>query len=162
MRSRSINSNIKQAYNSLTLESRTKLSNDKAKLEQRVSQLEEGSAGNKISVTNQATAKIEDEDDEDVDLFESDSEDEEAKAEKERITQERLKAYYEKKSKKPALVAKTNVLLDLKPWDDETDMDAMLQAAKSITKEGLVWGASKLVPVGYGITKWQLMCVVEV
>ena len=103
----------------------------------------------------------EEEDDEDVDLFGSDSEDEEAKAEKERVTAERLKAYHEKKAKKPALIAKTSVLLDIKPWDDETDMDEMLKCAKSITKEGLVWGASKLVPVGYGINKLQLMCVVE-
>ena len=71
-----------------------------------------------------------------------------------------MKAYHEKKSKKPALIAKTSVLLDIKPWDDETDMNEMLKAAKSI-KEGLVWGASKLIPVGYGINKLQLMCVVE-
>lgn len=34
------------------------------------------------------------------------------------------------------------------PWDDETDMDAMLKAVKSVEMEGLVSGASKLVPVG--------------
>merc|ERR1711926_22572 len=100
-----------------------------------------------------------DDDDDDVDLF--GSSDEEESEEKKRITEERLKAYHEKKSKKPALIAKTSVLLDIKPWDDETDMDAMLKAAKSIEKEGLVWGAHKLVPVGYGINKLQLMCVVE-
>lgn len=27
--------------------------------------------------------------------------------------------------------------------------------------DGLVWGASKLVPVGYGINKLQIICVVE-
>ena len=47
------------------------------------------------------------------------------------------------------------------PWDDETDMDAMLKACKSVEMDGLVWGANKLVPVGYGINKLQLMCVVE-
>ena len=124
-------------------------------LETRVSSLEKG--GN--AGAQAATQK--EEEDEDVDLFGSDSEDEDAKAEKERITQERLKAYHEKKSKKPALIAKTSVLLDIKPWDDETDMGEMLKCAKSISKEGLVWGASKLVPVGYGINKLQLMCVVE-
>ena len=124
-------------------------------LETRVSNLEKGgNAGAKA-------ASQKEEEDEDVDLFGSDSEDEDAKAEKERITQERLKAYHEKKSKKPALIAKTSVLLDIKPWDDETDMGEMLKCAKSISKEGLVWGASKLVPVGYGINKLQLMCVVE-
>jgi len=107
-----------------------------------------------------APAKEEEEDDDDVDLFGSD-EDEEEDAEKARITAERLKAYHERKAKKPALIAKTNVLFDVKPWDDETDMDEMLKACKSIEKEGLVWGASKLVPVGYGINKLQIMCVVE-
>ena len=77
------------------------------------------------------------------------------------VREERLKAYAEKKSKKPALIAKTSVLLDVKPWDDETDMDAMLKAVKTIEKDGLIWGASKLVPVGYGINKLQVLCVVE-
>merc|ERR1712027_274615 len=100
-----------------------------------------------------------DEDDDDVDLFgDDDDEDDEEKA---RVTAERLEAYAAKKSKKPALIAKTSVLLDCKPWDDETDMDKMLECAKTIEKEGLVWGAHKLVPVGYGIKKLQLMCVVE-
>ena len=34
-------------------------------------------------------------------------------------------------------------------------------AVKSIEMDGLLWGASKLVPVGYGINKLQVMCVVE-
>merc|ERR1712121_333179 len=108
-----------------------------------------------------AAAAADEDDDDDVDLFGSDDDDEETAAEKERITAERLKAYAEKKAKKPALIAKTSVPFDVKPWDDETDMNEMLKICKSIEKEGLVWGASKLVPVGYGINKLQLMCVVE-
>merc|ERR1712168_260701 len=98
-------------------------------------------------------------DDDDVDLFGSDEEEDDE--EKKRITEERLKAYAEKKAKKPALIAKTSVLLDVKPWDDETDMEAMKKACKSIEMDGLVWGATKLVPVGYGINKLQIMCTVE-
>merc|ERR1711990_905213 len=93
------------------------------------------------------TASKDDDDDDDVDLFGSDEESDDE--EKKRITEERLKAYHEKKSKKPKVIAKTSVLFDVKPWDDETDMDAMLKEVKSIEMEGLVWGASKLVPVGY-------------
>merc|ERR1739845_307677 len=99
------------------------------------------------------------EDDDDVDLF--GSSDEEDDEEKKRITEERLKAYHEKKAKKPKVIAKTSVLFDVKPWDDETDMDAMKEACKSIEMDGLVWGATKLVPVGYGINKLQIMCTVE-
>lgn len=50
-------------------------------------------------------------DDDDFDLFGSDEEDEEAA----RIKQERLDAYAAKKSKKPTLIAKSSILLDVKP-----------------------------------------------
>merc|ERR1739845_106486 len=100
-----------------------------------------------------------DDDDDDVDLFGSDDEEEDAEAAK--VREERLAAYAAKKSKKPALIAKTSVLLDVKPWDDETDMDEVLKSVKTIEMEGLVWGANKLVPIGYGIKKLQVMCVVE-
>merc|ERR1712122_107136 len=100
----------------------------------------------------------EDEDDEDVDLFGSDDEEEDEEAAK--IREQRLAAYAEKKSKKPALIAKTSVLLDVKPWDDETDMDALTTAVKSVEMDGLTWGATKYVPVGYGIKKLVVMCTV--
>merc|ERR1712059_237370 len=70
-------------------------------------------------------------------------------------------AYNEKKAKKPKVIAKTSVLLDVKPWDDETDHEAMLASVKSIEMDGLTWGASKLVPIGYGIKNLQVMCTVE-
>jgi len=110
--------------------------------------------------TPKAAPAADDEDDDDVDLFGSDSESDNDE-EKNKVREERLAAYHAKKSKKPAVIAKTSVVLDIKPWDDETDMDAMLKQVKTITKEGLVWGASKLVPVGYGINKLRIMLVVE-
>jgi elongation factor 1-beta len=45
--------------------------------------------------------------------------------------------------------------------DDETDMKALEESVRSIEKDGLVWGASKLVPVGYGIKKLQINLVIE-
>lgn len=107
--------------------------------------------------TTQASAAAADDDD-DVDLFGSDEEDD---AEADRIREERLAAYAAKKSKKPALIAKSSILLDVKPWDDETDMKKMEEEVRSIVMDGLLWGASKLVPVGYGINKLQIMCVIE-
>merc|ERR1711972_964769 len=98
-------------------------------------------------------------DDDDVDLFGSDEEEDDE--EKKRITEERLAAYAAKKAKKPALIAKTSVLLDVKPWDDGTDLDEMLKCVKSIEMDGLVWGANKKIPIGYGISKLQVMCTVE-
>jgi len=104
-----------------------------------------------------APSKKEESDDED--LFASDNEEESAEAEK--IKAERIAAYAAKKSAKPALIAKSNVILDVKPWDDETDMKQMEKLVRGIEMSGLLWGASKLVPVGYGINKLQISCVVE-
>ncbi|XP_047198982.1 eukaryotic translation elongation factor 1 delta b (guanine nucleotide exchange protein) isoform X1 [Hippoglossus stenolepis] len=98
----------------------------------------------------------EEEDDDDIDLFGSD-EDEEA----ETLKQQRLKEYAERKSKKPTLIAKSSILLDVKPWDDETDMVKLEECVRSVQADGLLWGTSKLVPVGYGIKKLQIACVVE-
>jgi len=51
--------------------------------------------------------------------------------------------------------------LDVKPWDDETDLGAMEQLVRSIEADGLVWGPSKLIPVAFGVRKLQIGCVVE-
>ena len=77
------------------------------------------------------------------------------------MKQERLEAYAAKKAKKPALIAKSNIILDVKPWDDETDMAEVEKMVRSIEADGLLWGASKLVPLAYGIKKLQISCVVE-
>jgi len=97
-------------------------------------------------------------DDDDFDPFASDEE-EDAEAEKAKAA--RVAAYQEKKSKKPALIAKSNVILDVKPWDDETDMKELENCVRKIECDGLKWGASKLVPLAYGIKKLQIVCVVE-
>jgi len=97
-------------------------------------------------------------DDDDVDLFGDDDEDD---AEAERLKAERVAAYNAKKANKPKAAAKSVVTLEVKPWDDETDMAALEKSVRSIEQEGLVWGASKLVAVGYGIKKLQITLVVE-
>ncbi|KAI1113657.1 hypothetical protein F5Y14DRAFT_451851 [Nemania sp. NC0429] len=98
-------------------------------------------------------------DDDEVDLFGSDDEEEDAEAV--RVREERLAAYREKKAAKPKTTAKSVVTLEVKPWDDETDMAALEASVRSIEKDGLVWGASKLVPVGFGIKKLQITLVIE-
>ncbi|KAM3071189.1 Translation elongation factor 1 beta [Clarireedia jacksonii] len=99
------------------------------------------------------------EDDEDVDLFGSDDEEEDAEAA--RVREERLAEYKKKKEGKTKPAAKSVVTMDVKPWDDETDLAAMEAAVRAIEKDGLVWGASKLVPIGFGIKKLQITLVVE-
>ncbi|XP_037805903.1 probable elongation factor 1-delta isoform X2 [Lucilia sericata] len=99
------------------------------------------------------------EDDDGVDLFASDSDEESEEAA--RIREERLAAYAAKKSKKPVLIAKSSLVLDVKPWDDETDLQEMENLIRKISTDGLLWGASKLVPVAFGISKLSISCVVE-
>ena len=69
----------------------------------------------------------------------SSQEDEEAA----RVREERLAAYAAKKVSKPGPIAKSQIMLDVKPWDDETDMKALEDAVRTIEMDGLKWGASK-------------------
>jgi len=109
-------------------------------------------------VKKEVVVEEEEDDDDDVDLFGSDDEEEDAEAA--RIRESRLKAYAEKKSKKVGPIAKSSILLDIKPWSDETDHKAMEEEIRKITMEGLTWAASKLVPLAYGIQKLQILCIV--
>lgn len=40
-------------------------------------------------------------------------------------------------------------------------MAKLEECVRSVQADGLLWGLSKLVPVGYGIKKLQIACVVE-
>ena len=43
----------------------------------------------------------------------------------------------------PAVIAKSNIILDVKPWDDETDMKEMERLVRSIEMDGLLWGTGQ-------------------
>nr|XP_034491104.1 elongation factor 1-delta isoform X1 [Marmota flaviventris]XP_034491109.1 elongation factor 1-delta isoform X1 [Marmota flaviventris]XP_034491114.1 elongation factor 1-delta isoform X1 [Marmota flaviventris] len=145
-----------------------------ARLEARLSVLEKSSPAHRATApqtqhvspmrqveppAKKAATPAEDDEDNDIDLFGSGDEEEDKEAA--RLREERLRQYAEKKAKKPLLVAKSSILLDVKPWDDETDMAQLEACVRSIQLDGLVWGGSQLVPVGYGIRKLRIQCVVE-
>jgi len=93
--------------------------------------------------------------DDDFDLFEQTEEDKAAiEAELKRKAEEAMKAAKAKGQ------ARSQIVLDVKPWDDETPMDKLEQAVRAIEMDGLVWGEGKLVPVGYGIKKLRIIVVV--
>ncbi|KAI0524020.1 hypothetical protein KFK09_003384 [Dendrobium nobile] len=94
-------------------------------------------------------APVDQDDDDDIDLFGKETEEEKKAVEEREAT---VKASRKKKES-----GKSSILLDVKPWDDETDMQKLEAAVRSVKMEGLLWGASKLVPVGYGIKKLQIM-----
>jgi elongation factor 1-beta len=111
-----------------------------------------------VTVNPAKAPAAEEEEDEDVDLFGSDEEED---PEAVRIREERLAEYRKKKEGKVKPAAKSIVTMDVKPWDDETDMVALEAAVRGIEKDGLVWGASQLIAVGFGIKKLQINLVVE-
>ncbi|BBG96326.1 Translation elongation factor EF1B/ribosomal protein S6 family protein [Prunus dulcis] len=112
----------------------------------------EGSAPITEEAVATPPASAAEDDDDDVDLFGEETE-EEKKAAEERAAS--IKASTKKKES-----GKSSVLLDVKPWDDETDMKKLEEAVRSVQIEGLHWGASKLVAVGYGIKKLQIMLTI--
>jgi elongation factor 1-beta len=93
-----------------------------------------------------------DEDDDDLDLFGDETEEEKAAAEKREADK--------KKSTKPKVVGKSSIVMDVKPWDDETDMAKLEEAVRAVEMEGLHWGASKLVTVVAGIKKLSIMMTI--
>ncbi|CAN6200154.1 unnamed protein product [Urochloa humidicola] len=98
-----------------------------------------------------AEAAKDDDDDDDLDLFGDETEDDKKAAEERAAS---------KASAKKKESGKSSVLMDVKPWDDETDMKKLEEAVRSVQMEGLTWGASKLVPVGYGIKKMTIMLTI--
>ncbi|KAF8670381.1 hypothetical protein HU200_050683 [Digitaria exilis] len=108
-------------------------------------------AGSAAPAAEAAKVCSDDDDDDDLDLF-GDETEEDKKAADERAA---AKASAKKKES-----GKSSVLMDVKPWDDETDMKKLEEAVRSVQMEGLTWGASKLVPVGYGIKKMTIMLTI--
>ncbi|CAF3056391.1 unnamed protein product [Rotaria sp. Silwood2] len=126
-------------------------------LKRRVEQLESNqqSTSGKPIESQPAAANTDDDDNNDIDLFGSDDE------EQSEETKKRLADYTAKKANKENIIAKSTIVLDVTRWDDETDIEAMEKAVRSVEADGLVWGQSKLVPVAYGVKKLQIRCVVE-
>merc|ERR1712123_183791 len=65
-----------------------------------------------------------------------------AAAEEERIKAERIAAYNARKSakgeKKGKIVAKSSIMIDIKPWDDETCMKELEDNIRTIEMDGLL------------------------
>eukprot|EP00008_Paramoeba_atlantica_P010493 CAMPEP_0201493012 /NCGR_PEP_ID=MMETSP0151_2-20130828/35739_1 /ASSEMBLY_ACC=CAM_ASM_000257 /TAXON_ID=200890 /ORGANISM="Paramoeba atlantica, Strain 621/1 / CCAP 1560/9" /LENGTH=203 /DNA_ID=CAMNT_0047880135 /DNA_START=55 /DNA_END=666 /DNA_ORIENTATION=+ len=95
------------------------------------------------------------EEDDDVDLFGDVTEEEQAALEA------RKKEEETKKKAKPAVIAKSNIVIDIKPWDDTTDLEALMKKLRAIDKDGLVWGAHRLDTIAFGIKKLKVMIVIE-
>ncbi len=66
------------------------------------------------------------------------------------------------KKEKPALVAKSLIVIDVKVWEPEQDLDALAARILLIEKDGLFWKTEyKLVDVAFGVKKITIGMVVE-
>eukprot|EP01040_Poterioochromonas_malhamensis_P014172 gene14172-15670_t len=122
-------------------------------------------AGSAAAAAPAPAAATESKKDDDLDLFGDDDEDGETaeeraatKARKERMeTARRLKEEKdakEGKKKKAKEVEKSLIVLEVKPWEADTDLEAVWKKIIEFQKEGLSWGANfKLEPVAFGVKK---------
>jgi len=126
--------------------------------EERASWGSSSPANTAAEVPHSSEAKQEKAKEDDFDLF-GDDENDEHEQEIERRAQEQLaRAAAKKKAEGKHVVLKSAVVIDVKPWEDTTDMVEMERKIREIQMEGLEWKASKLVAIGYGIKKLSISC----
>ena len=65
------------------------------------------------------------------------------------------------KKEKEKGVEKSLVVLEVKPWEADTDLKKVWELIKEYKQDGLSWGESyKLEPVAYGIMKLVMTCTI--
>ncbi|KAG7387591.1 Elongation factor 1-beta [Phytophthora pseudosyringae] len=101
----------------------------------------------------------EDEDEDDDDMFGDDDEDEDEAAKA--LAAKRAEAAKAAKKEKKKPVERSQVVIEVKPWEAETDLEELAAKIKALPVEGLTWGEGhKLVPVAFGIKKLLVQCVI--
>ena len=66
------------------------------------------------------------------------------------------------KDKKKAVIAKTLIVWEVKPWEAETNLDDMAKLILAIKIDGLEWKTEyKKEPVAFGVFKLVIGAVVE-
>ena len=97
-------------------------------------------------------------DDDEMDLFGDDPEADAAAAEALKKKAEEAKT----KKKKAAPIAKSLIIWEVKPWGEDTDLNALADKILGIEMDGLFWKTEwKKEPVAYGIFKIQIGATVE-
>ncbi|ETV76085.1 hypothetical protein H257_09629 [Aphanomyces astaci] len=100
-------------------------------------------------------------DDDDDDLFGDDDDDEEAEAAAKEAAKKRADAAKAGKKEKAKPVERSQVVIEVKPWEAETDLLDLAAKIKALQINGLTWGEGhKLVPVAYGIKKLLVQCII--
>eukprot|EP01046_Picozoa_sp_COSAG06_P034566 COSAG06_NODE_3632_length_5096_cov_4.608765_1_plen_193_part_00 len=104
------------------------------------------------------------EEDDGGDLWGDDDDDEAADEENEKRLAAIAEAHRQKKlaaGKLKVVINMSKVILDVKPWDDETNMkelEALVRGIKHATNpKAIDWQAGQLEDIGYGIKKLRIM-----
>lgn len=61
---------------------------------------------------------------------------------------------------KVAPIAKSTLILDVKPLGDETNLDELEQKVRAIEMEGLRWAGSERPEIAYGLKKLRIISVI--
>jgi elongation factor 1-beta len=108
--------------------------------------------------------------DDDMSIFDDDEDEDEETRAATKARQERMALAKKLKEEKDAAsgkvkkdkekpVEKSLVVLEVKPWEADTDLKMVWGLIKEFQQEGLTWGESyKLEPVAYGIMKLVMTC----
>ena len=97
-------------------------------------------------------------DEDDFDPFAEDADADAAAAE----SMKKKQAEAQGKKKKAAPVAKSLIIWEVKPWGEDTDLEALAQKILGIEMDGLFWKTEwKKEPVAYGIYKIVIGATVE-
>jgi elongation factor 1-beta len=125
-----------------------------------------GAATDAAPAAAPTSAKKED----DMSLFDDDDDEDEETRAATKARQERMALAKKLKEDKDAAsgkvkkdkekpVEKSLVVLEVKPWEADTDLKMVWGLIKEFQQEGLTWGESyKLEPVAYGIMKLVMTC----
>lgn len=63
---------------------------------------------------------------------------------------------------KVAPIAKSLIIFEVKPYEAETDLDALAKEILKIEMDGLFWKTEyKKEPIAYGVSKILIGCVIE-
>lgn len=121
-------------------------------------------ASSPVKVAAKKPAADDDDDDFLGGLSSDDDEEDEADAIARRIAmkkdEEEAAARAEKARALGKKAAKSTLILDIKPEDDETDLDDLEKRIRAITMEGLLWGQCQRIPIAFGIKKLRMLSVV--
>eukprot|EP00010_Vexillifera_abyssalis_P008005 CAMPEP_0201544436 /NCGR_PEP_ID=MMETSP0173_2-20130828/1045_1 /ASSEMBLY_ACC=CAM_ASM_000268 /TAXON_ID=218659 /ORGANISM="Vexillifera sp., Strain DIVA3 564/2" /LENGTH=212 /DNA_ID=CAMNT_0047952545 /DNA_START=79 /DNA_END=717 /DNA_ORIENTATION=+ len=104
-----------------------------------------------------AAGGADEDDDSDVDLFASDD-DADAEWEAEKAKRQADADAKKAAAKKAAPVLKSIVVLDVKPWDGDQDLEELEQKIRTVEIEGLEWKASETKEIAFGVKKIVISC----